>query len=196
MIYIKTKRAHVAVCAFVILSGRDPGGTCIIHVALNLQKQHMAQSVRNHKASPLMWSIAQLSAPPHGASHGLLPPSLPAVPLPLVALEKEVQVTTWVPPSTSFFPNLILPQASVFWTTKLPTKSNRPEQPGQVQVRSEKCPNVKVLPHSLVVNLCNGAGKHHNVGPREKWPFVQVEMQGGARVGLLLFMENNAVMNK
>lgn len=75
--------------------------------------------------------------------------------------------------------------------------SNRPEQPGQAQVRSEKYPNVKVLlPHSLAVNLYNGAGKHHSVGPREKWPFVQVEMQGRARVGLLLSMENNAVTNK
>lgn len=55
---------------------------------------------------------------------------------------------------------------------------------------------MKMLPHSLVVNLYNGAGKHHNVGPRAKWPFVQVEMQARARVGLLLFMENNVVMNK
>lgn len=55
MTCIKTEWAALAVCAFVIVSGvRDPRGTCIVRVALSLQKQHMVQSVRNHKAAHFM----------------------------------------------------------------------------------------------------------------------------------------------
>ena len=36
--------------------------------------------------------------------------------------------------------------------------------------------------------LIQWSRKHHHGGPREKWTFVQVEIQGELKVGLQLFI--------
>lgn len=82
-------------------------------------------------------------------------------------------VTSYV--SRVFYSYPILPPVSVFRAAELPTKNNSPEQPGQVQGRSEKCPMGEMLPPASIVNWLNGAGKLHNEGTRGKWPFVKVE---------------------